>query len=58
MGVIFLTSLTFLCGLFGLMTVKELQDNGFSFRYWEPVIPAVFMGLLAWLIYLFGWVVF
>jgi len=57
-GGIFLASLTLLCGVFGLMTVKELLDNGFSFRYWEPIIPAVFIGLLAWLIYLFGWVVF
>ena len=58
MGGIFLASLTFLCFLFGAMTVKEFLDNGFSFRYWEPIIPAGFIGLLAWLIYLFGWVVF
>lgn len=58
MGGIFLASLTLLCGLFGAMTVEEFLDNGFSFRYWEPIIPAGFIGLLAWLIYLFGWVVF
>lgn len=58
MGGIFLTCLTILCGLFGAMTVKQFLDNGFSSRYWEPIIPAVFIGLLAWLIYLYGWVVF